>query len=129
MLALVINSSAYVSEVIRSGVGSVDKGQTEAAKSLGMNPVQTMQKIVMPQAIKNILPALGNEFVTMIKETSIFMYLGIAELMYASVIVRSSTYAVKESYIVAAVLYFVLTFPTSKLIGAWERKLKKADAQ
>jgi polar amino acid transport system permease protein/polar amino acid transport system substrate-binding protein len=129
MLALLINSSAYVSEVIRSGVESVDRGQTEAARSLGMSSRKTMQKIILPQAIKNILPALGNEFVTMIKETSIFMYLGIAELMYSAVMVRSATYAVKESYIVAGLLYFVLTYPTSKLIGLWERKLKKSDAK
>lgn len=129
MLALLINSSAYVSEVIRSGVESVDRGQTEAARSLGMSSRETMQKIVLPQAIKNILPALGNEFITMIKETSIFMYLGIAELMYSAVMVRSATYAVKESYIVAGLLYFVLTYPTSKLIGLWERMLKKSDAK
>ncbi|MFH0992905.1 MAG: amino acid ABC transporter permease [bacterium] len=129
MLALLINSSAYVSEVIRAGVSSVDRGQTEAAQSLGMNKRQTMGKIILPQAVKNILPALGNEFVAMIKETSIFMYLGIAELMYAATIVRTSTYAVKESYIVAAVLYFCLTFPTAKLMGRLERKLKQSDAR
>lgn len=129
MLALLINSSAYVSEVIRAGVNAVDPGQTEAARSLGMTQGQTMRKIILPQAVKNILPALGNEFVTMIKETSIFMYLGVAELMYSAVIVRSSTYAVKESYIVAAALYFLLTYPTSKLVGAWERRLKKSDAK
>lgn len=129
MLALLINSSAYVSEVIRSGVEAVDRGQTEAARSLGMNAYDTTRKIILPQAIKNILPALGNEFVTMIKETSIFMYLGIAELMYSVVMIRSATYAVKESYIVAGVLYLVLTCPTSKLIGLWERKMKKSDGK
>ncbi len=129
MLALLINSSAYVSEVIRGGILSVDRGQTEAAESLGMNKKQTMVKIIMPQAIKNILPALGNEFVTMIKETSIFMYLGIAELMYSAIIVRTSTYAVKESYIIVAVLYFVLTFPTSKLMSYFERRMKRVDAR
>ncbi len=128
MLALLINSSAYVSEVIRAGVLSVDRGQTEAAQSIGMNKHQTMAKIILPQAVKNILPALGNEFVTMIKETSIFMYLGIAELMYAATIVRTSTYAVKESYIVAAILYFCLTFPTAKLMGRLEKRLKRSDA-
>ena len=129
MLALLINSSAYVSEVFRAGILSIDRGQTEASLSLGMNERQTMFIIVLPQAIKNIIPALGNEFVTMIKETSIFMYLGIAELMYSAVIVRSSTYAVKESYIVVAVLYFLLTFPTSKLMSYLERRFKKADAK
>lgn len=129
MLALLINSSAYVSEVFRAGILSIDRGQTEASLSLGMNEKQTMFLIVLPQAIKNIIPALGNEFVTMIKETSIFMYLGIAELMYSAVIVRSSTYAVKESYIVVAVLYFLLTFPTSKFMSYLERRFKKADAR
>lgn len=129
MIALLINSSAYISEVIRAGITSVDRGQTEASLSLGLNKTQTMMHIILPQAVKNILPALGNEFVTMIKETSIFMYLGIAELMYSAVIVRSSTYAVKESYIVVAVLYFILTFPTSKLMSYIERRMKTADAK
>jgi len=129
MLALFINSSAYVAEVIRGGILSVDRGQAEAAASLGMGKGLAMRKIILPQAVKNIVPALGNEFVTLIKETSIFMYLGIAELMYAATIVRTSTYAVKESYIVAALLYFCLTFPTSKLMGLLERKMKKADAR
>ncbi|MFA7376001.1 MAG: amino acid ABC transporter permease [Acholeplasmataceae bacterium] len=123
MLALLINSSAYVSEIIRGGILSVPKGQKEAALSLGMNQKQTMRKIILPQAIKHIIPALGNEFVTMIKETSIFMYLGIAELMYAATIVRTSTYAVKETYIVVAILYFMLTFPTAKLMGYFEKRL------
>ena len=129
MIALLINSSAYVSEVFRAGILSVDRGQSEASLSLGMNHKQTMFLIILPQAIKNIIPALGNEFVTMIKETSIFMYLGIAELMYSAVVVRSATYAVKESYIIVAILYFMLTFPTSKLMGYLERRFKKADAR
>ncbi|MBN3491005.1 amino acid ABC transporter permease [Acholeplasma equirhinis] len=129
MIALLVNSSAYVSEVIRGGILSVDKGQSEAALSLGLSKGQTMRKIILPQAIKNIIPALGNEFVTMIKETSIFMYLGIAELMYSAVIVRSQTYLVKETYIVVAVMYFMLTFPTAKLMAYFERRLKKSDAK
>ena len=129
MLALLINSSAYVSEVIRGGILSVDRGQKEAALSLGLSDAQTMKRIVLPQAIKNIIPALGNEFVTMIKETSIFMYLGIAELMYSAVIVRSQTYLVKEAYIIVAILYFALTFPTSKLMAYIERRLKVSNAK
>lgn len=129
MLALLINSSAYVSEVIRGGILSVDRGQKEAALSLGLSDAQTMKRIILPQAIKNIIPALGNEFVTMIKETSIFMYLGIAELMYSAVIVRSQTYLVKEAYIIVAILYFALTFPTSKLMAYIERRLKVSDAK
>lgn len=129
MLALLINSSAYVSEIIRGGILSVDRGQTEAALSLGFSKSKTMRIVILPQAIKHIIPALGNEFVTMIKETSIFMYLGIAELMYMASMVKSGTYAVKETYIVVAVLYFALTFPTAKLMGALERRLKKSDAK
>lgn len=129
MLALLINSSAYVSEIIRGGILSVDRGQTEAALSLGFSKSKTMSVVILPQAIKHIIPALGNEFVTMIKETSIFMYLGIAELMYMASMVKAGTYAVKETYIVVAVLYFALTFPTAKLMGALERRLKKSDAK
>lgn len=129
IIALLINTSAYVSEIIRGGIISVDKGQTEAALSLGMSKGQTMRKIILPQAIKNIMPALGNEFVTMIKETSIFMYLGIPELMYNANTIKSFTYAIKETYIVVAVLYFAITFPTSKLMAYFERRLKKSDAK
>ncbi|CDR31490.1 Glutamine transport system permease protein glnP [Acholeplasma oculi] len=127
MLALLINSSAYVSEVIRGGILSVDKGQREAGLSLGLSEQKTLRLIILPQAIKNIIPQLGNEFVTIIKETSIFMYLGIAELMYSAQIIRSQTYQVKEAYIVVAVLYFALTFPTSRLMSYFEKRLKRSD--
>ena len=125
MLALIINSSAYVAELIRGGIESVDKGQTEAALSLGMTKSQTMKKIVFPQAIKNIIPSLGNEFVTMIKETAIFINVGVAELMYSAEIVKSYTYAIKETYIVVAILYLLLTIPTSKLMSYLEKRLSK----
>lgn len=127
--ALLINSSAYVSEVIRGGILAVDKGQTEAARSLGMTKGQTMRKIILPQAIKNILPALGNEFVIIIKETSIFMYLGVAEIMYNANIIKSQTYRVREVYIIAAMLYFSLTFPMSKLVSYFERRMRRADGK
>lgn len=126
LVALVINSSAYISEVIRAGILAVDKGQTEAARSLGMSSSQTMIKIILPQAINNIIPALGNEFVTIIKETSIFMYLGIAELMFQVNIIKSNTFRVTEVYIVAGVLYMILTIPLSKLMNALERRLRYA---
>ncbi|AUD65521.1 hypothetical protein BK011_07370 [Tenericutes bacterium MZ-XQ] len=127
LVALLINSSAYISEIIRGGILAVDKGQTEAARSLGLNSKQTMFKIVLPQAIKNIFPALGNEFVTIIKETSIFMYLGVAELMYQVGIIKSSSPAVTELYIVAGLLYLALTFPLSKVMNRVERRLRYAD--
>ncbi|MDY0277368.1 MAG: ABC transporter substrate-binding protein/permease [Acholeplasma sp.] len=124
MIALLINSSAYVSEIIRGGILAVDKGQKEAALSLGMTNNQVMKKIILPQAIKNIIPSLGNEFVTMIKETSIFMYLGVAELMYSAQIVKTETYQVKEVYIVVAILYLVLTLSTSKIMSVLEKRLR-----
>jgi len=127
LVALVINSSAYVSEIIRGGILAVDKGQTEAARSLGMSSALTMKKIILPQAIKNIFPALGNEFVTIIKETSIFMYLGIAELMYQVGILKASSPAVTELYIVAGLMYLVLTYPLSKLMNKIEGRLRHAD--
>lgn len=127
MLALLINSSAYVSEIIRGGINSVDNGQKEAALSLGMNNKQVMNKIILPQAFKNIIPSLGNEFVTMIKETSIFMYLGVAELMYSAQLVKAGTYAIKEVYITVAVLYLILTLSTSKLMTVIEKRLAKND--
>lgn len=129
LVALLINSSAYISEIIRGGILAVDKGQTEAARSLGMSHKQTMIKIVLPQAIKNIFPALGNEFVTIIKETSIFMYLGVAELMYQVGIIKSSSPAVTELYIIAGLLYLSLTFPLSKVMNKVERRLRYADAR
>jgi|SRR5690554_4393757 len=129
MFALIINSSAYASETFRAGILSVDKGQTEAALSLGMSKTATMRHIIMPQAIKNIMPALGNEFVTLIKETSIFMYLGIAELMYSAQIVKTATYQTKEVYIVTAIMYLALTFTTSKLMLKLEMRMRKQDAK
>ncbi|HHW79931.1 MAG TPA: amino acid ABC transporter permease [Acholeplasmataceae bacterium] len=125
MLALIINSSAYVAELIRGGIESVDKGQTEAALSLGMTKSQTMKKIVFPQAIKNIIPSLGNEFVTMIKETAIFINVGVAELMYSAEIVKTYTYAIKETYIVVAILYLLLTIPMSKFMSYLEKRLSR----
>ncbi len=129
MFALIINSSAYASETFRAGILSVDKGQTEAALSLGMSKASTMRHIIMPQAIKNIMPALGNEFVTLIKETSIFMYLGIAELMYSAQIVKTATYQTKEVYIVTAIMYLALTFTTSKLMLKLEMRMRQQDAK
>lgn len=129
LVALVINSSAYVSEIIRGGILAVDRGQTEAARSLGLTQTQTMQHIILPQAIKNIFPALGNEFVTIIKETSIFMYLGVAELMYQVGILKASSPAVTELYITAGILYLILTYPLSKLMNYIERRLRHADAK
>lgn len=129
LVALVINSSAYISELMRAGILAVDAGQTEAARSLGMSKGQTMLKIIFPQAINNIIPALGNEFVTIIKETSIFMYLGVAELMFQISIIKSNTFKVTEVYIVAGILYMLLTIPLSKIMNKLEGKLRYAYAK
>lgn len=126
-VALVINSSAYVSEVIRSGIQAVDKGQSEAARSLGLNKVQTMLKVVLPQAIKNILPALGNEFVMIIKETSLASTFFVGDLMTVYLTVKGKTYLSFECLIIVGVIYFVLCFTLSKLVAVFERRMKNSD--
>ena len=125
VVALALNSSAYVAEIFRAGILAVDKGQTEAARSLGMTGWQTMRRVVLPQAFKNILPALGNEFVTVIKESSIVMTIGITELMFNTSQVYSSSFRYFESLIVCALIYFVMTFTTSRLLGVMERRMKR----
>lgn len=125
IIAIGINSAAYISEIIRGGISSIDKGQTEAARSLGMSSVQTMVYVTLPQAIKNILPALGNEFVVVIKESSIGMVIGLGEIMYSANLVVGATYRPLEPLIIASVLYFVLTYPTSKLIAYLERRMSR----
>ena len=122
-VALAFNSAAYVSELIRSGIQAVDKGQTEAARSLGMNKFQTMVKVVLPQAVKNILPAIGSEFVSIIKETSMASTFFIGDLMTSYLKVKGATYLALEALIIVAVIYFVLTFFLSKVILAYERRL------
>ena len=127
VIALALNSAAYLSEIIRSGIQSIDGGQTEAARSLGMTPSQTMRYIVLPQAIKNILPAIANEFVTIIKESSICWTIGVQEIMSAVNSIKAATYTVGEAAIIAACVYFCLTFPTSKIIEHFERKMSRGD--
>ena len=122
--ALIVNSSAYVSEIFRAGIGAVDKGQFEAAKSLGLSNKQMMKHIIFPQAIKNILPALGNEFITMIKETSLASIFFINSLMTSESIVSSATHLKIESLIIVGVIYFLITFTLSKLLHRFEGRLK-----
>ena len=126
-VALCINSGCYVSEIFRSGIQAVDKGQTEAARSLGLNSRQTMFQIVLPQAIKNILPALGNEFIMIIKETSLASTFFVGELMTAYLKVKGNTFLAMECMTIVGVIYFVLTFILSKLLGVFERRLKAHD--
>lgn len=125
--ALALNSGAYVAEIIRSGIQAVDKGQMEAARSLGMGHWMAMRVVVMPQAVKNILPAIGNEVVSMIKETAIIQYLGVADIMYRRNAIAVATYVPLPTFYVAAIIYFVLTFCSSKGVNLFEKRLKRAD--
>ena len=127
IISLIINSMAYVAEIIRSGIQSVDKGQREAAKSLGMSNVHMMTKIIIPQAIKNILPALGNEFVMMIKETSLASTFYIGELMTVNSVIKSATYKSIEPLVIVGLIYFIVTYSLSKLIKYMEGKLSVSD--
>lgn len=127
VIALSLNSAAYLSEIIRSGIQSIELGQTEAARSLGMSQRQNMQYIILPQAIKNILPAIANEFVTIIKESSICWTIGVQEIMSAVNSVKAATFRISEALIIAAAVYFCLTFPTSKIIAYFERRMSRGD--
>ena len=124
-VALVINSSAYMAEVFRAGIQAVDPGQREAAVSLGMREKDIMVKVIFPQAIKNILPAMGNEFVVMIKETSLASTFMAGEIMTAYRQVQSVTYLAIESLMIAGIIYLILTLGLTKLLKILERRLDK----
>lgn len=126
-IALVINSSAYIAEIIRAGINAVDKGQMEAARSLGLNYRQTMKSVIMPQAIKNILPALGNEFVTLIKESSIVSTIGVGEIMFNAQVVQGISFDPFTPLLVSAALYFVLTFVLTRIMNMIEGRLNASD--
>ena len=125
VIALSLNSAAYIAEVFRAGIQAVDVGQMEAARSCGMTSAQAMRFIVLPQAIKNILPAIGNEFITMVKETSIIQYLGISDLMYNNGIVITATYNPLPCYYISAILYLLLNIILGKGINIFEVRLKR----
>ena len=127
IIALSINSSAYVAEIIRAGIDAVDKGQTEAARSLGLNGRQTMIRVVLPQAVKNILPALCNEFVSVIKETSLASTFFVGELMTQYKTISGALYLPIEPLIIVGLIYFILTFTLSKFIAVFERRLKSSE--
>ena len=129
VVALALNSSAYVAEIFRGGILAVDIGQTEASRSLGLTAWSTMKLVVLPQAIKNVLPALANEIITMVKESSICSMLGMVELMFAAKTVASTTYISLGPYVVAAVIYFCINYPASKGIEAIERRMRRGDKQ
>ena len=126
-IALICNSAAYVSEVIRSGIQAVDPGQREAALSLGFSESKAMWFVVVPQAVKNILPALGNEFIMIIKDTSLGSTFFIGDLMTQYLQIRGATYLPIEPLVIVGVIYFIMTFVLSKVFGHFERKMKKAD--
>ena len=126
-LALGINSGAYVSEIIRGGLMSLDPGQSEAGRSLGLGYIDTMRLIVIPQAFKAILPALGNEFIMIIKDTSLASTFFIGDLMTQYLLVKGATYLPIEPLVIVGVIYFLLTFILSKLFGHFERKMSRGD--
>ena len=127
MVACCVNSTAYVCEIVRAGIQAVDIGQTEAARSLGLNSRQTMLNIVLPQAVKNILPALCNEFVAIVKETSLASTFFIGELMTQFKTIQGITFRVLEPLTIIGIIYFLLTFILSKLIALLERRLSASE--
>lgn len=124
IVALIVNASSYVAEVIRAGIQAVDKGQTEAAKSLGLSNWNTMRKIILPQAVKNILPALGNEYITMVKQTSLASVFFVQELMTSYKTVQSATFLALPSLIIVGIIYFVVTSVLSKGLSIFEMRLQ-----
>ena len=127
IIALVINSGAYMAELIRAGLQSVDIGQSEAADSLGMSSSQKMLYVILPQAIKMTLPAVGNEFIAIIKESSVLYAVGVYELPYQANKLASVNYSSLEPLIVAALIYFVLTYAMSKLLALLEGRMRRSE--
>ena len=126
-LTLGINSGAYVSEIIRGGLMAVDPGQMEAGRSLGLNYITTMMEIVVPQAIKSVLPALGNEFIILLKDTSLITVIGGKELLYAAQGIMNRTYEAMFPLLGTAAIYLVLVMLFSALLGKFERRLRQSD--
>lgn len=122
VIAFGLNSSAYVSEIIRAGISSIDKGQMDGGRALGLTYKETMRMIILPQAIKNVMPALGNEFITLLKETSVAGYIGIIELTKAGDIISSRTYNYFFPLIITAIIYLIMTLGLSKIISKFEKR-------
>ena len=127
VVALGMNSGAYLCEIIRAGIQSIDGGQTEAARSLGLSQTQNLRYIILPQALKNILPAIANEFVVIIKESAITYTIGVQDIMSAVNAVKGATFVIVEPLLVATAVYFCLCFPTSKIIAYFERRMSHGD--
>ena len=126
-IAFGINSGAYMAELIRSGINAVDKGQMEAARSLGMSKWQAMRTIIFPQAIKNVLPAIGNECIALLKETSVAGYIGVEDLTRGVFLIRNNTYDSINPLLLSALIYLALVLGLTKLISMLERRLKKSE--
>ena len=129
IVAFGINSGAYMAELIRSGINAVDKGQMEAARSLGLSKAQAMAKIILPQAIKNILPAIGNECIALLKETSVAGYVTVVDLTRAANLIRTNTNDAVNPLILLALVYLLLVVVMTKLLDILERKLGKSDGR
>lgn len=122
ILALILNSAAYIAEIIRAGILSIDKGQMEAARSLGLTQSQTMRKIILPQAIRRMVPPLGNELITLLKDSSLVNIIAATDILYASKMVVGAFGRIWEPYLFAAFLYLVLTFIVTKLVAFMEKR-------
>ena len=127
ILAFGINSGAYVAEIVRSGIMSIDNGQFEAGRSLGFNYVQTMAYIIIPQAFKNVLPALANEFIVLLKETSVSGYIGVEDMTKGGDIIRSRTYSALFPLLAVAIIYLTIVIFFSKLVSILERRLRNSE--
>lgn len=127
IIAFGLNSGAYISEIIRAGIQAVDKGQMEAARSLGLSQGQAMKEVILPQAIKNILPALGNEFIVLMKETAVIGFIGGVDLMRAGEIIRSRTFEDVAPLFTCAAIYLLLTYSFTFLLSKFEKRLKQSD--
>ena len=125
IVALGMNSAAYLCEIIRAGIQSIDGGQTEASRSLGLSQSQTLRFVILPQAVRNILPAIANEFVVIIKESAITYTIGVQDIMFVVNAVKGATFILVEPLLVATAIYFCLCFPTSKILAHFERRMSR----
>lgn len=121
-----INSGAYMAEIIRAGIETVDRGQNEAARSLGLSRVQSMRRVILPQAVKNILPAVGNEMIALLKETSVAGYVAVIDLTRAANLIRNNTYDAFNPLMVTAVVYLTLVVVMTRLLAVFERRLRES---
>ena len=123
-----INTGAYMAETVRGGILSIDPGQTEGAKAIGMNHIQTMVNVIMPQALRNIMPQIGNNLIINIKDSSVLSVIGVVELFYATKGVAGAYYTYFEAFTITMVIYFILTFTCSRILRYWEKKMDGPDS-